>query len=213
MDADVILRADLGRSIYFRIGIFQRKWEKPSLENGQSAKTARKRSGKGKIKTLSEALATEKKRSDEYFTRLQYLQADFENFKKRTEREKEQIKRFCCEPLVTDLLVVADELEAAIRSAQASASYDGLLEGVEMTLKKLTKALENEGVTPINCADCAFDPVKHHAAERVEQEQLEEGTIIEELRKGYIMKEKVIRPSVVKIAVKPSSKKVEEDNE
>jgi molecular chaperone GrpE len=180
------------------------------LTEPQGIKTTKKKSSKTEIKTVSEALSAEKKRAEEYLARLQYLQADLENFKKRTEREKEQIKQFCCEPFATSLLEVVDELEAATKVARTSTSNATLLEGVEMTLKKLMKAFENEGVTPIDCVETIFDPSKHHAVERVEQEQVEEGTIIEELRKGYIMKGKVIRPSIVKISVKPSRKEVVE---
>ncbi|UCD96194.1 MAG: nucleotide exchange factor GrpE [Candidatus Bathyarchaeota archaeon] len=179
----------------------------------QAVKTTKKTSSKTEIKTLSEALSAEKKRTEEYLVRLRYLQADLENFKKRTEREKERIKHFCCESFATSLLEVADELEAARKAATTTTSNAMLLEGVEMTLKKLIKAFANEGVTPIDCVETIFDPSKHHAIERVEQEQVEEGTIIEEIRKGYIMKGKVIRPSIVKIAVKPSRKEVVESNE
>ena len=184
------------------------------MKDPQGEKTScRTRPGKTKLKTLTDALNAEKKRSEECLIQLQYLQADFENFKKRTEREMGQIRQFCCEPFVANLLEVADELEAATNSARASDSKEALLEGVEMTLKKLTKAFENEGVTPINCVNTVIDPSKHHAVERVEQEEVNEGTIIKELRKGYIMKGKVIRPSIVKIAVEPPRKGVEEKNE
>jgi molecular chaperone GrpE len=74
-----------------------------------------------------------------------------------------------------------------------------------MTLKKLRKVLEQEGVTPIESPEGkVFDPTRHNAIAAVEQDDVEDGTVIEEIRKGYMMKGKVIRPTIVKVAVKPS---------
>ena len=116
-------------------------------------------------------LECEKKRSEDYLTRLTYLQADFENLKKRFDREVEQIKNYCNERIVIQLLEVVDELELAVKNGEISAqSTEGLLEGVEMTLKKLRKVLEQEGVTAIeNPEGKVFDPSKHNAVATVEQ--------------------------------------------
>jgi len=151
------------------------------------------------------ALELEKKRSEEYLTRLKYAHADLENMKKRFDRQIEDIKKHCSEPLVMELLEVVDELEMAIKSGQSSDSAQVLTRGVEITLKKLRKALENEGVCSIDSLGKPFDPSKHSAVARIEREDVDNCTVIEEVRKGYIMKEKVIRPSIVKVAVKPTS--------
>jgi molecular chaperone GrpE len=151
------------------------------------------------------ALELEKKRSEEYLTRLRYAHADLENMKKRFDRQIEDIKKHCSEPLVMELLEVVDELEMAIKSGQSSDSAQALTRGVEITLKKLRKTLENEGVYSIDSLGKPFDPSKHTAVARIEREDVDNCTVIEEVRKGYIMKEKVIRPSIVKVAVKPSS--------
>ena len=104
-------------------------------------------------------LECEKKRSEDYLTRLKYLQADFDNLKKRFDREAEQIKCYSNERLVIQLLDVVDELELAIKNGEISASTEPFLEGVEMTLKKLRKVLEQEGVSPIdNPEGKIFDP-------------------------------------------------------
>jgi molecular chaperone GrpE len=157
-----------------------------------------------KLEELADALQEEKKRSEGYLNRLKYMQADFENLKKRLDRQLEDVRKYCNEGLVLELLGVVDELEAAVRESKQTDSVEALLKGVEMTLKKLKKVLESEEVSPIDCVDQAFDPSKHEAVAKVECE--EEGKIIEEVRKGYTMKGKVIRPSAVKITVKPSSK-------
>jgi molecular chaperone GrpE len=109
-------------------------------------------------------------------------------------------------------LDVVDELEMALDCARSSGSSEALIQGVEMTLKKLRNVLKNEGVSPIECLGKPFDPSKHNAVARVEKDDVEDCTIIEELRKGYVMREKVIRPSIVKVAVKPSSQSQMETN-
>jgi molecular chaperone GrpE len=155
---------------------------------------------------IGDLLESEKKRSEDYLNRLRYMQADLENFKKRSDREAEQIKNFCTERMVIGLLDVADELELAVKNSEISTSPDALLEGVEMTLKKLRKVLEQEGVTPIEKTEVTiFDPSKHNAAVAVEDGNVAEGTILEEIRKGYMMKGKVIRPTIVKVAIKPKN--------
>jgi molecular chaperone GrpE len=164
---------------------------------------------------LEQLLEAEKKRSEEYLTRLKYLQADFENMKKRVDRQLEEVKNYCTERLITQLLEVQDELEIALKNAQSADSTQPLIEGVQMTLKKLRKVLEQEGVFPIECeAGNIFNPACHHAVSAAERDDVEACVVTEEVRKGYKMKDKVIRPSIVKVAVKSSkSQKVKEKNE
>jgi len=162
----------------------------------------------GKLEELANALEEEKKRSEDYLNRLRYMQADFENLKKRLDRQLEEVRKYCNERLVLELLGIVDELEVAVQEGKQTESIAVFLQGVEMIMKKLRKVLEKEGVSPIKCIGQAFDPSKHEAIARVEND--EEGKIIEEIRKGYIMKGKVIRPSVVKITVRPSLKTTKE---
>jgi molecular chaperone GrpE len=113
-------------------------------------------------------------------------------------------------------LDVVDELELAVKNGEISTSTDTLLSGVEMTLKKLRKVLEQEGVSPIeNPEGKPFDPSRHHAIVAVEQDDVECSIVVEEIRKGYMMKGRVIRPSIVKVAVKSQknqSNQTEEKN-
>lgn len=161
-----------------------------------------------KLEELANALEAEKKRSEDYLNRLKYMQADFENLKKRLDRQLEEVRKYCNERLVLELLGIADELEVAIQEGKQTESIAIFLQGVEMTMKKLKRVLEKEEVSPIECVGQAFDPSKHEVIAKVEND--EEGKIIEEIRKGYIMNGKVIRPSVVKITIKPSSKTTKE---
>jgi molecular chaperone GrpE len=88
-----------------------------------------------------------------------------------------------------------------------------VISGVEMTLKKLGKILKKEEVSPIECIGKSFDPSKHNAAAKIERNDVEDCTVIEEVRKGYVMKGKVVRPSTVKISVKTSSDSQEENSQ
>lgn len=158
-----------------------------------------------KLEEIARALAEEKKRSEEYLARLKYMQADFENYRKRQDRQIDEIRKYSNERLIIQLLDIVDELELAVKCARSSDSKETLIQGVEMTLSNLKKVLEKEGVSQIECLGKPFDSSKHDAVSKVEKDDAKGCTIVEEIRKGYSMKEKVIRPSVVKVAVKPLS--------
>jgi molecular chaperone GrpE len=153
---------------------------------------------------LEKQLDAERKRSEDYLTRLKYLQADFENLKRRCDRQLNEAKDYATERLVLQLLEVVDELELAIKTGESTSDGKSLLEGVQMTLKKFRKVLEQEGVSPIECEGENFDPSKHNAIAKMEREGIKGCIVGEEIRKGYIMRDKVIRPSIVKVAVSPS---------
>ena len=165
------------------------------------------------IEKLTQDLENEKKRSEECLTRLKYAQADIENLKKRYDRQLEEAKKYGNEKLIIELLEIIDELEMAIKSRCSSDSAEAVISGVEMTLKKLEKILKKEEVSPIECIGKPFDPSKHNAVAKIERNDVKDCTVIEEVRKGYIMKGKVIRPSIVKISVKTSSDSQEENSQ
>ena len=174
-----------------------------------------------KTENFEELLDSEKKRSEDYLNRLKYLQADFENIKKRFDREMEQTRCHSNERIVTQLLDVVDELELAVKNGKISNQSDGLLlEGVEMTLKKLKKVLEQEGATQIaNPEGKCFTPSHHNAIAAVEKDDVAENTVLEQIRPGYTLKGQVIRPSIVRVAIKPknqcdqNNEKLEENKE
>ena len=164
----------------------------------------------GQTEKLKKEIENEKERAEDYLARLKYVQADFENLKKRTDRQIAEVKEYCTEPLVIELLEIVDELEMAVKAGRNHNSAESMTRGVEMTLNKLKRILENEQVFPIDCVGKPFDPSKHNAVEKIERDDVEDCTVIEETRKGYIMKEKVIRPSIVKVAIRPESRVQEE---
>ncbi len=143
-------------------------------------------------------LEEERKRNEEYLTSLRYLQADFENYRKRVEREMGELEEFSTLGLVRKLISVLDDLDLAVASA-TKAEDKGLLEGVKMVQKNLSSALEAEGLQAIKAVGAPFDPSTHEAVDKVQGKGNAEDMVIEELRKGYTFKGKVLRPSAVKV--------------
>lgn len=139
------------------------------------------------------------------------LYAEFENYKKRVNKDKEEIFKYGNESLLYELLPVIDNLEMALKHAMNSVS-EGLVQGVEITLKELQRTLEKFGLSPIEANGKPFDPLVHHAMTQVEKDDVDEKTVVEEFRKGYMFRDKVLRPSLVGVSKKTvvSQEKAEE---
>ncbi len=151
------------------------------------------------VTALRKALEQERKTAEEYLHRLRYLQADFENYKRRVAREIADATTLGNQKLITELLTVIDELEYAITAGKTSNNKDALLHGVAITLKKLYGLLEKEGLTKIEAIGQAFNPYTHQAVQRVSGDG-EDERVVEEIRAGFTLHGKVIRPSLVKVA-------------
>ena len=121
---------------------------------------------------LKKDLENEKKRAEDYLVRLKYVQADFENLKKRTDRQLAEAKEYYTEPLIIELLEIVDELEMAVKAGCDSESAENMAHGVEMTLKKLKRILGNEQVFPIECVGKPFDPSKHNAVAKIDKDDV-----------------------------------------
>ena len=143
----------------------------------------------------------------EYFEKLLRLHADFENFKKRNVKEKEQFVKFAVEGLIYELISVMDNFERAFESASKMSDYKSLHLGVEMILKEIHKLLKKNGVKKIECMGKVFDPVQQEAIAQVESDKYPENTVVEEVQKGYLLQDRLIRPAVVKVAKKPEEKR------
>ncbi|MBM3897131.1 MAG: nucleotide exchange factor GrpE [Thaumarchaeota archaeon] len=154
----------------------------------------------GHVKNLEVQLKAEQEKNTQLLNRMKYLQADFENYKKRIDKELADTKSFISEKLIGNLLDVIDEYELALKVAKEGGNLESLAGGVEMTLKKFLDTLAKEGLSRIDVAGKKFDPNLHEAAEIVPTKEKEEGTIISEIRAGYMLKDKVLRPSMVKVA-------------
>lgn len=137
------------------------------------------------------------KQADEYKELLQRLQADFENYKKRCEKQMGEIREHSKQEAIAKLLPVLDSFELALKSMQASEKNT---QGVKMIFSQLHSALEGLGLKKIDCTGKAFDPYRHEALLTAESEQ--DGIILEELQTGYMLNDAVIRHSKVKIGKK-----------
>lgn len=125
-------------------------------------------------------------------------QADFQNFTKRKEKELEELRKFASEKIITKLLDGVDNLERAITASSETKDFDGLVKGVDMILTQLKGIMESEGVEAIK-AEGNYDPMFHHAVMVEDNPEYQDDEIVLELQKGYTMKGKVIRPSMVKV--------------
>jgi molecular chaperone GrpE len=131
------------------------------------------------------------------------LYAEFENYKKRVSREKEDLVNYGNESLLYELLPAIDHLELALKHSSRD-SDSGVVQGVEITLKELQRTLEKFGLRRIESTGKCFDPAVHHAMTRVEREDMDENMVAEEFRAGYMYRDKVLRPSLVAVSVKPA---------
>ncbi len=186
--------------------------DKPDQHREPEPKEEKASNGETGISELEENLSAEKARADDLFKRLQYLQADFENYRRRMEKEMGETRRFGNERLLIDLLAVNDEMELALLKARENGESPVLLDGVGMVLKRLQGILSKEGVDRIPGVGSKFTPDLQEAALRVTSDE-EEGTIVEEIRPGYTLKGRVLRSSIVKVAVRESTIETEKEKE
>lgn len=169
-----------------------------SLENEIAAGQGTGETPEGEQASPGAELAAEKARADDYHNRLVRLQADFENYKRRTRQERDDFFKYTAEQLIKALLPVLDNFERAL--ASCGESVDDFKCGVEMILRQFQEVLAAEGLTPIAAEGEQFDPNKHEAVLHEESESHPDNTVMEEFRRGYCLKDKVIRPAMVKIA-------------
>ncbi|NEW05171.1 nucleotide exchange factor GrpE [Paenibacillus sp. SYP-B3998] len=139
--------------------------------------------------------------SEENYQRLLRVQADFDNFRRRARAEKEDFAKYASLKLIEQLLPVVDNFDRALTSSKETKDFDGLVKGLDMTFRQLDQLLGQEGLKPIESIGQPFNPEFHQAVMQVESDEHEEGIVVEELQKGYILKDKVIRPAMVKVSV------------
>jgi molecular chaperone GrpE len=139
---------------------------------------------------------------DELKDRLLRLAAETENFKKRVERDKADFLRRATEGLVKDLLPVLDNLERGLGAAEGDASP--LAQGVELTLAELRKILERNGLEPVLALGQPFTPEMHEAVMQQEDPDQDDGTVLNELQKGYLFQGRLLRPAMVVVSKRPA---------
>jgi molecular chaperone GrpE len=169
-----------------------------NLEKEAAEEVKEEGNGQDTLDELKDALAEEK---NKYIR----LYADFENYKKIAARNKEELLKYANEELMTDILTVIDHLELALQhSSEDNADSASLAEGVDLTLKELKNVLEKHGLNAIDTSGKLFDPSIHHAMSQIETDDAEENTVVKEFRKGYVLRERLLRAALVGVAKKPA---------
>ncbi|MFO1464637.1 MAG: nucleotide exchange factor GrpE [bacterium] len=174
----------------------------PGLEDRYQAKLAELESELHKVQSALEEAEAKAKEANEKFVR-QY--AEFDNFRKRIAKEKEEALQYGNEKFVKELLPILDGLEQALAHAETS-DKKAIVAGVELVLRQFLRVLENFGVTPVDSVGLPFDPHHHEAMAHHESEEHEPHTVVNEYRRGYKMHGRLIRPSLVTVAKPPESK-------
>ncbi|ADC50721.1 MULTISPECIES: nucleotide exchange factor GrpE [Alkalihalophilus] len=131
--------------------------------------------------------------------RMLRVQADYDNFRRRSREEKEAAAKYRSQALIEGLLPVVDNFERALLVKPESEEAQSLLSGMEMVYRQLKDTLKNEGVEVIETTGQSFDPHLHQAVMQVSEDGFESNQIVEELQKGYKLKDRVLRPSMVKV--------------
>ena len=168
----------------------EKKPEKEIKENIDKAKASKKEK-KPKQPSKEDQIA-------DLTDSLQHLQAEFENYKKRVDKETAQFRQFAEAGLIEELLPILDSLELALKQSKDDENFK---KGVELIYSQLYQLLEKKGLKPIDTTNQKFDPYKHEVLLQEESEK-DQGTILEELQKGYYLKDKILRHTKVKIAKK-----------
>ena len=146
-------------------------------------------------------------KADEHWQRLLRTSADFENFKKRAAREKQDAIKFANESLLQKLVPVLDNFDMALSATQAAQgdAAQSLQTGINMIYQQLKNTLGEAGLEEVDAAGKAFDPNLHEAVSQKESADVPEGTVVQQLRKGYKLRERLLRPASVVVAKKPAA--------
>lgn len=149
---------------------------------------------------VGDALDRERLRAEEYKRDLQRLAADFSNYRKRADAEKDDVVRYASASLIKRLLVVLDGFDRALETLPKELGHFSWVDGIWLVERQLRAVLDAEGLTPIEALGKPFDPYEHEAVLHEETKDVPEGTVIAELQKGYKLHDRVIRPALVKVA-------------
>ena len=150
---------------------------------------------------LEAQLKAKEQEAKENYDRLLRVSAEFENYKKRASREMEDFRKYSNQSLIKEMLSVVDNLELAMSSTNGHEDIDqGLLQGLEMTHREILKVFEKFDVKPISAKGQSFDPTYHEAVMQEETDEVPANTVVNELQKGYLSHDRLLRPSMVVVA-------------
>lgn len=164
--------------------------------------------------TADKEIANLLQEKQEQYERLLRVQADFDNYRKRVQKEQANLLRYGSESALREILPIIDNIELAVDSARSHNNSDSQLrEGIEMILSQFFNTLEKLGVKPIETVEHPFDPNKHDALLRVYAPEAEENAVVNEIRKGYYLHDKVLRPAQVTVGTREQEHASEKTSE
>ncbi len=194
-----VSRKAAGENETHKAGLVEAKdQEAPGTEKREGAEEA----------SLEERLKAAEAEAEANYDRLLRVTAEFENYKKRMDREMDDFRKFANESLIKEILPVVDNLERALAVGYKTNedALEGLRKGVEMTLKGLLDRLEKFGVVPMEALGKPFDPNFHHAVSQQETDEYPENTVSQELQRGYMLRDRLVRAPLVVVSKKPDTK-------
>ena len=162
------------------------------------------------VETLRQSLAEEKEKAENYLTNWQRAQADFLNYKRRSEEEKKEVNQLANSALMLSLLPALDDLERAFTSIPPDLVKLGWVDGIRLIKQKLRASLEAQGLSPIQALGEPFDPKLHQA---VMHGKGQEGIVVEELQKGYQLYDRILRPTMVVVGEGDTEEKSNSESE
>ena len=151
------------------------------------------------LKAANEKISELEAKLEEADNRYYRLQADFDNSRRRARLDLEASEKYKAQSLMTNLLPAIDNFERALQMEANNEQAKSILQGMDMIYRSLLEALKGEGAEQIEAVGKEFDPQIHHAVMQVEEEGFESNIVVEEFQKGYMLKDRVIRPSMVKV--------------
>ena len=172
--------------------------DKEAEKNEHEDATIENEDDKKSIEALEEKIIELQQGKDESYNKLLRIQAEYDNFKKRTQKEKQSERKYKSQDLINELLPAIDNFERALK-VEIGEDASNFVEGMSMVYRQILDALESQGVEEIKSVGEEFDPNVHHAVMQVEDDEHESNIILEEMQKGYMLKDRVIRPAMVKV--------------
>jgi molecular chaperone GrpE len=164
------------------------------------------------VDALRQQLAEKELEAKTNYDRFVRQAAELDNFKKRSSRDREESIRSANDSLIKDLLPVVDNLERAVAHASGGGNGKPIVEGVELVLKGLLDVLAKYGVAQISAVGQPFDPAKHEAIAQVESQTHKPNSVVDELHKGYTMRDRLLRPALVSVAKPPIKQEKKNDD-
>ncbi|MFY4774869.1 nucleotide exchange factor GrpE [Metabacillus sp. RGM 3146] len=171
-----------------------------AIEEGASEVLSSEEANNDELSAAKAEAAALEQKLEEAENRYLRLQADYENFKRRSRMDLEAMQKYRAQGLITELLPALDNFERALQTEAADEQVKSLLQGMGMVQRQLVQALKSEGAEEIEALGNSFDPHLHQAVMQVEDSEAEPNTVVEVFQKGYKLKDRVIRPAMVKVS-------------